>query len=274
MSAPFALAAMEAGYRAGDRWLVRDVSLRVGPGEVLGLIGPNGAGKSTLAKLLAGLLRPAAGSVRFEVAGRVVAGRAAARHLAFVQQAVPHVPGFTVAELVLMGRYPHRGALAREREEDRRVAAGAMAAAGVLELAGRRFETLSGGERQRVMVARALAQADSLVILDEPTASLDVRHQLELFALLRRLAERGMGFVVVLHDLTGAGRWCDRLVLLNQGRAVAEGAPGDVLRPALLREVYGVEARVTWNDGEGCRVDFALPAERLIGAREGRDGWS
>lgn len=128
MAASFVLEASGVGYLAGSRWLVRDVSLCVGPGEVLGLIGPNGAGKSTVAKLVAGLLRPAVGSVRFEVEGRAVTGRAAARHLAFVQQTVPPAPGFTAGELVAMGRYPHRGALARESEADRGRAAGAMAA--------------------------------------------------------------------------------------------------------------------------------------------------
>lgn len=274
MAASFVLEASAMGYRVGSRWLVRDVSLCVGPGEVLGLIGPNGAGKSTVAKLLAGLLRPAVGSLRFVVEGRAVTGRAAARHLAFVQQSVPQAPGFTAGELVAMGRYPHRGALARESEADRELAERAMAAVGVLELAGRRFDTLSGGERQRVMVARALAQADSVVILDEPTASLDVRHQLELFVLLRRLAGAGMGFVVVLHDLEAAARWCDRSVLLDGGRVVAVGRPRDVFVPARLEAVYGLEARVRWDGADGCRVDFELPGDRQAAALEvvhGRD---
>ncbi len=253
----FVLSAEGVGYRAGGRWLVRDVSLTVTPGEFVAVIGPNGAGKSTFARLLAGLLRPASGRVRFELDGQA-AGPRAARHLAYVPQSVPEAAGFTAGEMVLMGRYPHRGALARETREDREAAAMAMAWMGVLELAGRRFATLSGGERQRVMVARALAQADSLVILDEPTASLDVRHQLELLERLRLLASAGMAFVVVLHDLQLAGRWCDRLLLLDRGTAAASGAPREVLDPAVLSRVYGLEARVSWDEGGACRVDFGL----------------
>ncbi|GIW13183.1 MAG: histidinol-phosphatase [Tepidiforma sp.] len=262
MAAPFALVADGLGYRAGGRWLLREVCLRASPGEVVGLIGPNGAGKSTLARLLAGLLRPASGRAWFEQGGRVLRRSAAARQLAYVAQSVPEAPGFTAGEVVLMGRYPHRGALARETTADREAAARAMGWMGVLELAGRRFDSLSGGERQRVMVARALAQAERMVILDEPTSALDVRHQLELLALLRRLAEEGMGFVVVLHDLAAAGSWCDRLVLLDRGRVAAEGVPREVLREEVLAEVYGIEAAVEW-DGEGrCSIAFALAGTR------------
>lgn len=263
----FTLAAEGVSYRAGGRWLVRDVSVAVGPGEVVGIIGPNGAGKSTLARLLAGLLRPASGRIRFEVDGAAVTGQQAARHLAYVPQSIPDGIGFTAGELVLMGRYPHRGAFARETRGDRAAAARAMGWMGVLELAERRFSSLSGGERQRVMVARALAQATSLCILDEPTASLDVRHQLELLARLRQLASDGMGFVVVLHDLELAGRWCDRLLLLDRGSPAAAGVPREVLDAAVLGRVYGLDARVR-GDGEGSlRIDFRLRGEMDPGRR-------
>jgi len=269
MATRFELVAEQAGYRAGGRWLVRDATLTLGPGQVVGLVGPNGAGKSTLARLLAGLLRPASGSVCLLVEGRRVDGGQRARELAYVQQSIPEAPGFTAGALVLMGRYPHRGPFEPEGAEDRAAAARAMAWTGVLDLAGRRFDSLSGGERQRVLIARAFAQARCAVILDEPTASLDVRHQLELMARLRLLAGEGMGFVVVLHALEMAARWCDRLLLLDRGEVAAAGPPREVLRPELLEQVYGLAARVDWQEA-GCRIDFELPGLEAAGARGGR----
>ncbi len=266
MTGAFRLEARAAGYRTGGQWLVREASLRVGPGEILGLVGPNGAGKSTLARMLAGILRPSTGEVRFEVDGEVPGHGVRARHLAYVPQAIPDAAGFRAGGIVLMGRYPHLGGLERESQRDREIVARAMAWMGVLELAGRRFGTLSGGERQRVMIARALAQAGSVVVLDEPTASLDVRHQLELLARLRQLAGEGMGFVVVLHDLELAGRWCDRLVLLHAGEVARTGVPAEVIEPGVLRQVYGLDATVEWVGGS-CRVAFELPARAAAGER-------
>ncbi|HLV11970.1 MAG TPA: ABC transporter ATP-binding protein [Trueperaceae bacterium] len=215
------------------------VTLRVEPGEVVGLIGPNGAGKSTLLCLFTRQLAPASGRVLLDGRELERFGRfELARRVALVSQE-PEVPvGFTVAETVAMGRAPHVGLLGAPGPEDERVVAAALAATGMLPLAGRRVETLSGGERQRAVFARALAQEPAYLLLDEPTNHLDLRYQVELLAYARAQAAAGVGVLAVLHDLNLAARACDRLVLLSAGRVAAAGPPPEVLRPELLAATY------------------------------------
>jgi len=215
------------------------VTLRVEPGEVVGLIGPNGAGKSTLLRLFTRQLAPASGRVLLDGRELERFGRfELARRVALVSQE-PEVPvGFTVAETVAMGRAPHVGLLGAPGPEDERVVAAALAATGMLPLAGRRVETLSGGERQRAVFARALAQEPAYLLLDEPTNHLDLRYQVELLAYARAQAAAGVGVLAVLHDLNLAARACDRLVLLSAGRVAAAGPPPEVLRPELLAATY------------------------------------
>ena len=215
------------------------VTLRVEPGEVVGLIGPNGAGKSTLLRLFTRQLAPASGRVLLDGRELERFGRfELARRVALVSQE-PEVPvGFTVAETVAMGRAPHVGLLGAPGPEDERVVAAALAATGMLPLAGRRVETLSGGERQRAVFARALAQEPAYLLLDEPTNHLDLRYQVELLAYARAQAAAGVGVLAVLHDLNLAARACDRLVLLSAGRVAAAGPPAEVLRPELLAATY------------------------------------
>jgi iron complex transport system ATP-binding protein len=217
------------------------LSLEISAGEIIGVIGPNSSGKTTLIRLLTRVLEPAVGEIRLE---GVPLGRLSrtdlARRLAVVPQGIlPQFP-FTVGELALMGRYPHDPGRYFESPRDRAVARAAMEATGVLELADMPFEHLSGGERQRAVIARALAQEPRVLILDEPTAHLDLRHQVEAAALLRRLnRERGMTIVLVSHDLNLAAEVCDRLLLLNGGRPAAIGAPETVLDEARLASVFG-----------------------------------
>jgi len=215
------------------------VTLRVEPGAVVGLIGPNGAGKSTLLRLFTRQLAPASGRVLLDGRELERFGRfELARRVALVSQE-PEVPvGFTVAETVAMGRAPHVGLLGAPGPEDERVVAAALAATGMLPLAGRRVETLSGGERQRAVFARALAQEPAYLLLDEPTNHLDLRYQVELLAYARAQAAAGVGVLAVLHDLNLAARACDRLVLLSAGRVAAAGPPPEVLRPELLAATY------------------------------------
>ena len=233
----------------GGRAVVDDVSASVDRGEWVALIGPNGAGKTTLLRAIAGLL-PHAG--RVSLLGRNAAAlerRERARLLAVVPQTPETPPWLTVAEYVLMGRTPHLGPLAREGAADRDAAWHALERLELEELAERPLGTLSGGERQRAVVARALAQEASIVLLDEPTAALDIGHQQQALELLDALRDRqGLTLVAAMHDLTLAAQYADRVLLLSRGRIVADGTPGEVLTEDALSEHYGATVRVVTVD--------------------------
>jgi iron complex transport system ATP-binding protein len=215
----------------------------------LGILGPNGSGKTTLLKLLNGMYTPTSGHVRLD--GRPLAHtsrRARARRMAFVPQETSAAFDYSVLDVVLMGRYPHLGPFELEQPDDVAVAWEALEATGTAALADRSFATLSGGERQRVMIAGALAQTPELLLLDEPTASLDIGAELEVAALLDSLnRERGLTIVLSNHDLNFAGRLCRQTALLSQGRLLAYGETADVLTSAAIRALYGVEAEVRVN---------------------------
>jgi len=232
-------------HAPGSPEAVAGVSLRVDPGEVVGLIGPNAAGKSTLARIACGLLRPGAGSVRLRGDDAfALPRRERARRVAFLAQDEPADLPFTAREVALMGRAPHLGLWALEAPGDRALAESALAEADALDLADRPVAQLSGGERQRVFLARAFAQDAVLLVLDEPTGALDLSHQVLLVRAVRRRAQSGRGALLVLHDLALAGAACDRLVLLRSGRMLAEGPSLEVLRPEVLGEAYGTEVHV------------------------------
>ena len=238
------------GARVLDR-----VSLEVDRGEWLTVIGPNGAGKSTLLRVVAGLA-PSTG--RVEVVGEDttrLSRRALARRIALVPQVPVIPPEMPVAEYVLLGRTPYTGYFGRESRSDLDAADEALERLDLLRLAGRRLETLSGGERQRAVLARALAQDAPVLLLDEPTSALDVgraQQALELVDRLRR--EQALTVLAAMHDLTLAGQYADRLVLLDRGRVVAEGSPADVLVPDLLRVHYEAEVVVVEEPGAGVVV--------------------
>jgi len=213
----------------------------IASGEILGVIGPNSVGKTTVIRLLTRVVTPRSGEIRLEGSPLAALSRAdVARRVAVVPQALPAAFPFTVAETVLMGRYPHAPGRFFESEADRARSREAMAQAGVLGLAALPVAELSGGERQRVVLARALCQEPRLLVLDEPTAHLDLRHQAETVALLRRL-RRGAGLTVLLvsHDLNLAAEVADRVLLLNDGRIERIGAPESVLDEPTLSRVYG-----------------------------------
>ena len=254
------------GAPAG-RLALAHVALTVGTGEIVGVIGPNSAGKTTIIRLLTKVVTPLRGTIVFD--GASLAGWSRwelARHVAVVPQDMPAALPFTVEQLVLMGRYPHAPRRFFETPADLAAARAAMAETGVTELARVPVQTLSGGERQRVMVARALAQEPRLLILDEPTAHLDLRYQAECIGLLRRInRERGTTVVLVSHDLNLAAEVCDRLVLLSAGRVVRVGSPSDVLDAGRLSAVYGCDVMVTSSAVTGrplVQVRWPEPAAR------------
>lgn len=221
---------------AGAR-IVDEVRLAVDSGAFVGLVGPNGSGKSTLLRSVYRALRPTAGVIRLDGDDvHTMPARDAARVLAALPQESSAEFDFTVTEVVAMGRLPHRD---RTAAADREVCAAAMARTGVGHLADRGFLALSGGEKQRVLIARALAQQPRVLVLDEPTNHLDIAHQLDVLSLVRG---SGVTVLAALHDLNLAAAHCDVLYVVSGGRVVASGAPHDVLRPALLSEVFGVRA--------------------------------
>lgn len=225
--------------------LLRDVSLSVSAGELVGLIGPNGAGKSTLLKVISGLWTPASGEIT--LLDRPLP-RYSTRKVAQIVAQVPQITAldfpFTVQQVVLMGRNPHLSRFELESARDRQIAEQAMRRTQTLAFADRLIGTLSGGERQRVLIARALTQEPQLLLLDEPTANLDIQHQIGIFELIRRLAaEDGLGVVAAVHDLELAARFCDRLVLLSDGAVWSTGAPEAVLSPEGIQAAYGIAAR-------------------------------
>jgi iron complex transport system ATP-binding protein len=232
---------------------VRELSFTVEAGEIFGVIGPNGSGKTTLIRLLSRVLVPARGEILLD--GRPLGGltrAAVATGIAVVPQDVPQGFPYTVEELVLMGRFPHAPGRLFESALDLDHARQAMAATDVLDLRGEPLDRLSGGERQRVMLARALAQRPRLLVLDEPTAHLDLRYQAECVGLLRRLnREGGLGIVLVSHDLNLAGEVCDRLLLLAGGEAARIGPVEAVLDESTLEAVYGCRVVVDKHPATG-----------------------
>jgi iron complex transport system ATP-binding protein len=229
------------------------LSVAIAGGSFSGVIGPNGSGKTTLLRLLGGLIAPAAGEVR--LLGQPIVGftpRERARRVAIVLPEPTILFNFSVLEVVLMGRAPHLGLFGLERPED---FAAARAALAVVDLEGRErrhLQELSSGERQRALIARALAQEPALLLLDEPTAFLDLKHAVEVYDVLRRLnRERGLTVVVVSHDLNLAGRYASRLILLSRGRAVADGTPDEVLTPERIGAVYETVADVVRDPKDG-----------------------
>jgi iron complex transport system ATP-binding protein len=243
------------GYTSGrTRSFTLDrVSVTIERGSLTGLLGPNGCGKTTLLKLLSGVLPPEQGAVSLN--GESLAGRPRrdiARRLAVVPQETHPAFDYTVMEMVLMGRHPHLGPFELEGPSDLAIAHEAMKATSTDHLAARAYMTLSGGEKQRVIIASALTQSPDVLLLDEPTASLDLGYQLEVASLLRRLnLERSVTMVLATHDLNLAASLCDRLILMRDGRVVAQGSTRDVLTAATIRSIYDVEADVSFHGPAG-----------------------
>ena len=249
---PPAIGAQGVFFQIEAKTLLDRVDLNAAHGQMVGLIGPNGAGKSTFLRAVSGVLRVQSGSIHLDGADlRSLTSKEVAAGLAIVPQIVPYTHGFTAMELVLMGRYPHLGRFQIEGAGDERIARDAMRLTETEQFADRTLDTLSGGERQRVIVSRALAQQPRILLLDEPTANLDVLHQLKVLGLVRQLVDDGLTAVAAIHDLNMASRFCDRLVLLQEGRVLAEGTPEEVLTPKLIAQAFGVKAAVYQDPNTG-----------------------
>lgn len=245
--------ALTFAYPRSERTILRAVSLAVRPGTVVGLLGPNGCGKTTLLRLLSGMLIPNEGEVL--LAGRPIAvlnRREIARRIAVVPQETHATFDFSVLDIVLMGRYPHLGPFELEGADDLEIARQALKATGTADLEERRFGSLSGGEKQRVVIAAALAQAADLMLLDEPTASLDLSYQIEVATLLRRLNKiEGTTMVVCTHDLNMAAAVCDEVALLRDGAILAHGPTADTITPDNIRATFHVNADVRFHAEAG-----------------------
>ncbi len=233
-------------FSYGRRWVIQDVTFSAGAGEVTAIVGPNGAGKSTLLKIVSGFLRPGKGSSR--VLGRDVAAmspRERGKLLTYMGAELEPVFGFTVEETVLLGRFPHTGALRKEGPDDVAAARRAMNLLHLDDLAQRPITDLSSGERQRVYLARALCQETSILLIDEPTAHLDMAYEMWVMEVLaRRARDQNAAVVVILHDLNLAARFASVLYFVRDGRVHKSGSPGETVTAETIREVYGAECYV------------------------------
>lgn len=247
-------AALQAeALQGGPNLLIDGLHLHLRPGERVALIGPNGSGKSTLLRLLARQLVPRGGAVHLHGHDLARLGRReTARTLGLLPQSQALPEGVSVRELVMRGRYPHRGPLAQPTRQDRDIVEQALADTGLSALSGRDVAELSGGERQRAWIALALAQQPRVLLLDEPTTYLDLAHAHEALSLLCRLASaRDMTLLMVLHDLQQASRFATRVLALQQGKIIAVGTPAEVITPDFLHRTYGLQARVLPDEKTG-----------------------
>jgi iron complex transport system ATP-binding protein len=263
---PSVLRAHSLGHQFQPNWwCLKEISLAFRLGELVGLLGPNGAGKTTLVRALAGQLHPTAGEVTLDGAPLGGWGRLeVARRIGYLPQDVRSSFSFSCEEVVAQGRYPHLGALGLLGRHDREVVRRSMEWTATLAFARRPLNDLSGGERQRVLLASVLAQESRFLLLDEPTAALDLHHQVDVFERISQLAHEGLGVIVITHDLNLAAQYCDRLVLLHEGRIAAAGAPAQIMVEDVLKRIYETDLMVHRNPVTG------TPMVVLLGRRTKR----
>ena len=250
-------------FSYGDRPVLQGLDLEVGEGEVVVVVGPNGSGKSTLLKIISGVLKAWSGSVRWGDRDLLSLSPRERAHVVAVVPQTPHLPGtFTALELALMGRTPYLGLLQAESSTDLAIVQRAMELTGTWEFANQPMDKLSGGERQRVLIARALAQETPLLLLDEPTASLDIAYQITVMDTVRAIQrERGGAILIAIHDLTLAAQYCHRIALLKDGVVYAQGSPREVLTSANVLEGYSARVHILDHPISGMPVVLPLPQE-------------
>lgn len=245
--------ALRMGY--GQRLIIESLDLTIPTGKVTAIVGPNGCGKSTLLSGLARLQKTLSGAVLLNgKAINTLPSREVARLLALLPQDASAPDGLTVAELIRFGRQPHQGLLRQWSEHDQAVVQAALDVADLNDLADRPLESMSGGQRQRAWIAMAIAQDTPLLLLDEPTSALDLGHQIEVFELIRQLAHVGKTIVMVVHDLSSACRYADHIVAMKQGKIVDQGAPAQIVTPALVETLYGVRCTLMQDPHTGTPV--------------------
>lgn len=248
-------------YSSEDWMVLKDVDLKIESGQMVAVVGPNGSGKTTFLKLASGVLRPTRGRMLLDEIDLKDLGRnKIAQKVAMVPQYFYMPFAFTVAEVVMMGRTPFIKLLGGEKEHDRNAVQQSMESTGVTEFENRLFNDLSGGERQRAILALAMAQEPKLLLLDEPTAHLDINHQIELLQLVRKLnQEQEITIAAVMHDLNLASLYFDRLIILKDGTVYADGSPQEVLTADIIQHVYGTQVHVTTHPTTGTPYVIALP---------------
>ena len=256
----------------GRRRVLDNVGFCANDGQVVGVLGPNGAGKSTLLKAILKLV-PSSGSVAIgERSIHDYTAQEFGRAIAYLPQDRDVAWPMTVAAIVALGRLPHRGPMSPQTEADTQAVQHAMAAVDVAQFAARRVSELSGGERARVLMARALAQNANILLADEPTSGLDPAHQVSLLSLFRKLAADGFLVVLTLHELHFAARWCDRIILLEQGRLVADGPPSEVLSAPRIKAVYGCDVRIIEDTSGPIIVPVSQTTNELSESRQQGNG--
>ncbi|WAL41469.1 ABC transporter ATP-binding protein [Brevibacterium sp. BRM-1] len=261
---PIRAAALDVGY--GDHRVLTGVDFALLPGELTVVLGPNACGKSTLLKALARVLAPEAGSIWLDGADiRSLKSKEIARRLGLLPQQSNSPGDITVADLVARGRYPHQGLLHQWSESDERAVDEALAAASIAELAARPVHALSGGQRQRVWIAMVLAQQTDILMLDEPTTYLDITHQIEVLDLAADLQRQGRTVLVVLHDLNLAFRYATHIVLMREGRIVAQGRPNDIVTAEAIEAVFGLRSRIIPDPETGTPLVVPLAHRRPVG---------
>ncbi len=249
-------------WSAGNRAILRDVSFSASGGEFVGLVGPNGAGKTSLLRILDGIVQADEGTVELDgIALERTPPRDRARKIAFMMGADSVSVPLPVIDVLLSARYPYKRGLAPTGRDDRKLASSALGFVGLEGFEERSFPTLSSGERQLVLLARALVQETGILLLDEPTSNLDLRHRHRILGLVRRSVRDGRLAVAAVHDLNEAAAYCTRIVLMDRGRIAADDAPETVLRPDLLSEVFGIGTEVRRSPATGNLIVEALPGE-------------
>ena len=255
----------DVGFKYETDWILRGITFQIEEGEFLGIIGPNGSGKTTLLKLLSRLLSPREGKITFQ--GRSLDSwnhRELVREVGVVPQDITILYPLTVLEIVLMGRAPYASLLGFDETRDIRIAEEMLDRVGLSHISGRPVSSISGGERQMVFIARALAQQAGLLLLDEPTAYLDITHQISIHGLLRQLnAESGLTVITVSHDLNLASQYCSRLILLSKGEIYVQGRPDAVITTGNIKDVYGCHSLVDPHPVTGTPRITLVPEKRL-----------
>ena len=247
-------------FAYGNKEVLKDISLNIRKGEIVGILGPNGAGKSTLIKLMSGVLSSRLGNILIDnKAINKISARERARLVALVPQENSIPFSFSAMEVVLMGRTPHLNLLGFESARDIEIARNSMVKTDCLEFTARDINSLSGGERQRVILARALAQEAEVLFLDEPTTFLDIKHQIGLHTILRE-ENKGKGTTIIcaLHDLNIASVFCDRIILLKEGKIVADGIPQEVITTEIINQTFGVSVHISTDSATGVRYCLAM----------------